>query len=186
MGHIKMKFVINLFIVFLLPCLLMGQASVQVILAGKLLDVENGEMISDALITIDKGAIQKITDSTDKEKYKEIIDLSDYTVLPGLIDCHAHLTGNWHMDAFDPYSLPAASYGILGTVNAKKTLEAGFTSVRDLHSFFYSDIALRDAINQEWIAGPRMYVSGPGLSITGGHGAWGNWLSPQLEFEENN
>ena len=61
----------------------------------------------------------------------------------------------------------------------------GLLLCADLHSYFYADVALRDAINQGWIPGPRMYVSGPGMSISGGHGAWGNWMSPQLSLKKN-
>ncbi len=70
-------------------------------------------------------------------------------------------------------------------INAKKTLDAGFTTTRDVWGHFYSDVAVRDAINKEIIPGPRMYVSGPALSITGGHGDWESWMSPQLGLSNN-
>ncbi len=157
----------------------------QVIFAGKLLDVKTGEWHSNALMTINEGRISDIKMDQQITDDGNIIDLSEYWVLPGLIDCHTHLTGNWYDEDFDTYTLPSPAYGIIGTVNAEHTIQAGFTTVRDLHSYFYADIALRDAINQGMIIGPRMKVSGPGLSMTGGHGAWGNWLSPQLELKEN-
>lgn len=82
-------------------------------------------------------------------------------------------------EAFDHWTYPAATFGIVGTVNAKKTLEAGFTTVRNVSDPFYADVALRDAINSGWVDGPRMYVSGAIINMTGGHGSWGNWIGPQ-------
>ena len=162
------------------PCL--PQDSVRQLFAGKMLDVQTGTLQDDVLITLSGDRITGIQPNSEKPAAGVFIDLSDQTVLPGLIDCHTHLVGDWYREPedFDVYTLPAAAYGILGTVNARKTLEAGFTTIRDLHSYFYGDVALRDAIEKAWIPGPRMLVSGPGLSITGGHGALGNWMSPQL------
>ncbi|WP_282163224.1 metal-dependent hydrolase family protein [Ulvibacterium marinum] len=159
--------------------------NVQVIHAGVMIDVEKGRVVNDVLLVIEKKKIAKIDKGSEKTKYNEVIDLSEYTVLPGLIDCHTHLTYNYYDKNIDAWELPAASFGILGAINAKKTLQAGFTTVRNLHANYYSDIALRDAINSNWIIGPRMYVSGAALTITGGHAAWGNWMSPQLELKQN-
>lgn len=165
----------------------LAQESNQYILAGGILDFNTERIEKNVLLTIKNGKIFEIENNPDVSNIENYIDLSDYTILPGLIDCHTHLVGNWYLgeSEFDVYTLPAATYGIIGTVNAKKTLEAGFTTVRDLHSYFYGDVALRDAINSGLINGPRMFVSGPALTITGGHGAFGNWLSPQIEFSNN-
>ncbi|WP_158594732.1 metal-dependent hydrolase family protein [Ulvibacterium marinum] len=157
----------------------------QVIHAGVMIDVEKGRVVNDVLLVIEKKKIVKIDKGSEKTKYNDVIDLSEYTVLPGLIDCHAHLTYNYYDKSIDAWELPAASFGILGAINAKKTLQAGFTTVRNLHANYYSDVALRDAINSNWTEGPRMYVSGAALTITGGHAAWGNWMSPQLELRQN-
>ncbi|WP_430965387.1 amidohydrolase family protein [Spongiimicrobium sp. 2-473A-2-J] len=160
-------------------------ASKKVIWAGAVLDVAEGKMNKDVLIVIENGTIVKLDKASEKDNYSQIIDLSEYTVLPGLMDCHTHLTNPFFDKSMDVYELPVASYGILGAIYAKKTLEAGFTTVRDVGGYFYSDVALRDAINKEWIPGPRMYVSGKALTMTGGHGAWANWMAPQLRLEPN-
>ena len=155
------------------------------ILTSAMVDVEKGQITKDVLIIIRDGKIVKVDGANAKNDYENIIDLSEYTVLPGLIDCHAHLVLNSYDKSIDQWELPIANYGIMGTINAEKTLDAGFTTVRDIWGIFYSDIALRDAINKEIIPGPRMYVSGPAITMTGGHGDWESWMAPQLELKQN-
>ncbi len=180
------KFSVLLFLFLINPKLFSQQSqssdlsSTNVIWAGAMVDVIQGKIVKDVLIIIEDKKIVKIEKGTRKGKFKDLIDLSEYTVLPGLIDCHTHLTMMNYDKSFDVYEEPVAAIGIIATVNAKKTLEAGFTSVRDVWGNFYSDVALRDAINKGIVPGPRMYVSGPALHITGGHGDWESWMSPQL------
>ncbi|MBS9462871.1 amidohydrolase family protein [Flagellimonas sp. 389] len=150
-----------------------------------MIDVVEGTLKNDVLVVIENSKILKIDKASNKNRYKDIIDLSEYTILPGLIDCHTHLTNPYFDKSIDVYETAIASYGILGTLYAKKTLDAGFTTVRDVGGYFYSDVALRDAIDKGWIPGPRMYVSGKSLSMTGGHGAWANWLAPHLQIQPN-
>src|SRR5262249_50999971 len=107
------------------------------------------------------------------------IDLSHATVLPGLIDCHVHLDSR--ADRYNPiyhFKDTPFSHAFAATVNARKTLEAGFTSVRDVGSDPFLAVDLRNSINEGLIPGPRMVASGPGISITGGHGDLNNF-SPQ-------
>src|ERR1700731_3282710 len=149
---------------------------------GQVLDVRTGNYLKDQVIWIEGDRIKAIGNSADVEKQLPAgarrIDLSRATVLPGLIDCHTHLTGS-------PYLLGPAglhtSYprdALLGARHARLTLEAGFTTVRNVGAGGYADIALRDAIRAGDVPGPRMLVSGPALSITGGHGDE-NFLAPQ-------
>ncbi|MGC2805318.1 MAG: amidohydrolase family protein, partial [Candidatus Acidiferrales bacterium] len=156
--------------------------------AGKVLDVRTGNYLNDQIIWISGGRIKEIGNSSEISRRLpagvKTIDLSNATVLPGLIDCHTHLT----MTPYD--SGPAGmrkSYprqALIGARNARVTLEAGFTTVRNVGADGYSDIALRDAINAGDVPGPRMLASGPPLSITGGH-ADNNYLAPQYNWSDD-
>jgi imidazolonepropionase-like amidohydrolase len=112
----------------------------------------------------------------------ETVDLGGATLLPGLIDVHTHITSqseNYYTDTFRRSPIDAA---IRAHVYARRTLEAGFTTVRDVGAPDYVDVALRTAINDDVVAGPRMAVATIPLSATGGHGDL-NGFSPYLRFE---
>jgi imidazolonepropionase-like amidohydrolase len=113
----------------------------------------------------------------------EIIDLSNKTVLPGLIDCHDHITATWHKG--DPIRLAVTRTNeddaIEATVSARNTLLAGFTSIRDVGATTSVVVALKKAVHDGVIQGPRMWVAGAPLSPTGGHGDAANGLDPELE-----
>ena len=139
---------------------------------GHLLDVRTGAEPAGQTIIVTGDRITAIapTASTPKQAGDTEIDLTRYTVLPGLIDVHTHLTAA--SANFDPYfelSMTPAKEAIIGVENAKTTLEAGFTTVRNVGANDYTDVALRDEINAGHIPGPHMQVSGPPLGITGGH-----------------
>lgn len=153
--------------------------------AAKLLDVRTGNYAADQMIWIEGDRIKAVGRSAGVQRQMpsgaKIVDLSSATVLPGLVDCHVHLTID--PNQFGPTGL-RISYprsALTGARNARITLKAGFTAVRNLTADGYADIALRDAINEGDVPGPRMLASGPALSITGGH--WDqNFLAPQFAF----
>ena len=139
--------------------------------AGHLLDVKTGKASDAQTIIIVGESIQSIglTSSVNPQPSDEIIDLGGMTVLPGLIDVHTHLTMNPDFDPFREVTSTNAKEAINGVVNARKTLMAGFTSVRNVGAGGFVDVDLRDAINSGQVAGPHMLVSGPAMGITGGH-----------------
>jgi imidazolonepropionase-like amidohydrolase len=139
--------------------------------AGHVVNVRSGQEPADQTIVVSGDRIAAIaaTASTPAQPGDREIDLRSRTVLPGLIDVHTHLT---FANDFDPYtrlSTDAVREALNGVRFAKITLEAGFTSVRNVGAGGYSDVALRDYINSGYIPGPHMQVSGPPLGITGGH-----------------
>jgi imidazolonepropionase-like amidohydrolase len=157
------------------------ESKLSIIRAGGLIDGSGKAARRDVIIVIRDERIAEIRDPTPEDVADSgLCDLSGYFVLPGLIDVHSHLTLS-HDPKLDYGDLSAASNGILGVVHAKRTLMAGFTTVRDPGGPYYADVALRDAINAGWVEGPRMFVSGPMLTMTGGHGATGNWAPPGVE-----
>jgi imidazolonepropionase-like amidohydrolase len=138
---------------------------------GHLLDVKTGAESAAQTIVVTGERITAIapTASTPKQSGDMEIDLTKYTVMPGLIDVHTHLTMANNFDPYFELSMTPAKEAIIGVENAKVTLEAGFTTVRNVGAGGFTDVALRDEINAGHIPGPHMQVSGPALGITGGH-----------------
>jgi imidazolonepropionase-like amidohydrolase len=177
--------------VMLITCWAFGQSANTptsrrvVVRAGHILDVKTGNLLSGQAIVIEGDKIVSVGPAADAKlsPATQTIDLPNATVLPGLIDAHTHLT-------FDPANLGYEGLGIsyprealIGARNARVTLEAGFTTVRNVGAGGYSDVALRDAINAGDVPGPRMLVSGPAMGITGGH-CDDNLLAPQFHATE--
>jgi imidazolonepropionase-like amidohydrolase len=138
---------------------------------GHILDVKTGAEPAAQTIIVTGDRITAITPtaSTPRQPGDTEIDLTRYTVMPGLIDVHTHLTMANNFDPYFELSMTPAKEAIIGVENAKVTLEAGFTTVRNVGASDYTDVALRDEINAGHIPGPHMQVSGPPLGITGGH-----------------
>ncbi|MGH9711721.1 MAG: amidohydrolase family protein [Candidatus Acidiferrales bacterium] len=151
--------------------------------AGRVLDVKTGNYLADQIIWIKGDKIKAIGKAAEIERQlpegTKRVDLSHETVLPGLIDCHTHLTMSPNLLGPMGYHTSYPREALLGARHARLTLEAGFTTVRNVGAGGYADVALRDAITAGDVPGPRMLVSGPPLSITGGHGDE-NFLAPQF------
>jgi len=148
-----------------------GTSHTSYIRAGRLLDVVSGRMLADQVITIEGDRIVEVAAAarTSIPAGALVIDLSAQTVLPGLIDMHDHLTSDHRFHGYQRLGISIPRQTLYGVLNARKTLLAGFTSVRNVGASGYADVALRDAIDAGEIDGPRMRVSGPSIGITGGH-----------------
>lgn len=155
----------------LLVCDTAIHAQVTALRFGRLLDGHGG-VIRDAVVVVEGERISKVgSGDASVPPNANVIDLRRYTAIPGLIDAHTHLTFYWDKT---PGTRPWAQLGTLGSAvtvflaqeNARKTLESGVTTVRDLGSWDYNDLAMRELINRGAMVGPRMFVAGHGLHIT--------------------
>ena len=132
-----------------------------------ILDIESGKLLQNDIL-VKNGIIIKVGKNL-TSKTATIISMPKKILLPGLMDTHVHLIGNTDLQGYENISESSYLSTIYGVMNAKKTLYAGFTTVRNVGASNFTDVALRDAINRGIIDGPRMLVSGPPLGITGGH-----------------
>ena len=177
----QMKKLAGLLVILFLSCASLAQTNTTYILAGRLFDSTSDKVRENVLITIEGDRIKSVAAKTSMQvpQGATVIDLSHATVLPGLIDCHTHLSAR--ADRYDPiyrFKDTPFDHAFYAVVNARKTLEAGFTTVRDVGSPPFLAVDLRNTINEGYIPGPRVVASGPAISITGGHGDLNNY-SPE-------
>jgi len=148
-------------------------ADVVVVRAGHLVDVDNGRVLNDQAIRIEGDRITRVEPySATSTGGARVLDWSAYTVLPGLIDLHTHLVGDIQSDnVAAPLMSTSARDALIGVRNARATLRAGFTTVRDVGTYrAFTDVALRNAINEGIVEGPRMFVAGTYVTVSGGGG----------------
>jgi imidazolonepropionase-like amidohydrolase len=186
----KSRLLLVLFGIALFQVLAAAEPAVLVtaIKAGRLVDPVSGTVLLNQAVVIEGDRIKAVGPAAavlnSLPPGSQIIDLSGATVLPGLIDCHTHVTSqpeNFYEDIFRKSPIDEATTSHL---YAKRTLDAGFTTIRNVGADNYTDFALRNAINAGKLPGPRILASGPALSATGGHGDL-NGMSPYIRFEGN-
>ena len=137
--------------------------------AARLLDVKTGKYVENAVVLIKGERIEAVGSNLAIPAAAQVIDLGGATLLPGLIDAHTHITGDPEHLGYSSIAISVPREALYGAKNARITLDAGFTTIRNVGAGGYTDVALRDAINAGDVPGPRMLVSGPSLGITGGH-----------------
>jgi imidazolonepropionase-like amidohydrolase len=151
--------------------------------AGRLLDVKTGKIANNVFISIENHRIKSI--GNEAPAGVRVIDLSSALVMPGMVDCHAHILGNLsELSPASSFRMSSAQKTLWGMQNLKVWLAKGFTALRDAgeDDLGYGQLALRDAINAGWIEGPRMQSSGNFVSLTGGHGDSEDFIAPDQEL----
>jgi imidazolonepropionase-like amidohydrolase len=163
-----------------------GEAKTVAVKAGRLVDVVHGRVLTDQVILIEDKRIAKVgpAATTDIPSGAAVIDLSAHTVMPGFVDTHTHLTSDPTISYYDSYHVSVGREAVIGVMNARRTLLAGFTVTRNVGAAGYSDIALRDGIERGDVMGPRVFASGPAIGITGGHCDENN-LAPEFNYSSD-
>ena len=158
-----------------------------VILADRYLDVASGRYVEHPAIFVgDDGRITGIADARTirMSAGSNIIDLHGETLVPGLIDMHVHLTSLAEIGGYRSLQYTDNFWSVVGVANAKKTLDAGFTTVRNVGSSNFDDVALKQAIDGKWLEGPRIVPAAYAIGATGGH-CDDNSLPPSLDKKQS-
>jgi len=156
----------------------------KLIKAGRIINTNGAKPLEDGVILVNGKKIDYMgAESEISEIPSTIIDLSEYTVLPGLIDCHLHTSFNGEPNYYDVVLKQSAPYRTLTSLrNVQSDLDAGFTTIRVMGEKSHLDIALKNAINEGIVAGPRIVAAGQNITVTGGHADL--WLAPDIEYKQ--
>jgi len=155
--------------------------SVTALLCGHLIDTAAGKMLGETTIVIEAGHVREVLSGAQAPAGATAIDLKSQTCMPGLIDSHVHLSGQTSRTEYvDRYHWNVADYAIRSTVYARRTLLAGFTTVRNVGDGANESAALRNAINAGIVPGPRIFTAGKAIGSTGGHADPMDGLNQQL------
>jgi imidazolonepropionase-like amidohydrolase len=179
--------VVALLLIFFSTPALAQTGAVTAIRCGRLINPANGSVTENAVIIVRGERVEQVGAGLTVPDGAKVIDLSRYTVLPGLIDCHTHILLQPEDERGAPpvITKSQAFRTVQGVAAARRDLEAGFTTMRDLDSegAGFADVAIRDAINRGIIPGPRLFVSTLALTITGGH-MNNAGLNPDIQIPE--
>ena len=169
-------------ILFLLMITSFANGQTTYLQCGKLIDTKNGKVLDNMTIIIENNMIMNVENGFKSSGSDQdiIIDLKNKTVLPGLIDMHVHLEGESNPKSYlQKFTLNTSDRALRASFYAKKTLEAGFTTVRDLGGSG-ANISLRNAINEGFAQGPRVYTAGKAIGTTGGHADPSNGVRKEI------
>jgi hypothetical protein len=160
-----------------------GNGELVAVRADRVVDVEAGEVRAGRVVLVRGERIEAVLDpGRPVPEGAALVDLPGHTLLPGLIDCHTHLVGELQGSGIPAVDRSAAQEALSGVGNARATVMAGFTTVRDVGTFrAFVDVALRDAIRDGTVAGPRMAVAGAYVTVPGGGGAV-TGLAPDIKL----
>lgn len=175
----------KLFTLLALACATPAVAETVHITAARMIDVQTGAVVQNPMVNVTDGRITSINDARTVRLPGDakIIDLGDRTLLPGLIDMHVHLTSLAEVGGYQTLKYTDSFWAAVGVANAKKTLEAGFTTVRNVGASDFQDVGLREAIDEKFIPGPRIVTATYAIGATGGH-CDDNRLPPSLDRKD--